>query len=214
MPFIPAALLLIGMCLRLAEESPRWYFKQSKVVQAYEGLAKLRNTKIQAARELYEMWFFQLRDDEFTILTPDELKEKKRSVVQLLRDDVLLNPMRRFFNLFPSSNSRLHNATIAASVVMVAQQLSGSKITMYPIALSCANLILKSTWSFFTHQRYSPKLHMLPFRRSGSQSDSHLSISFSPCLLSGLLTHLAGGNCYSIHFRPCSSSYWSREWPS
>ena len=49
--FIPAVplLLLIYLC----PESPRWYMKKNRYVEAHKSLLKLRNNPIQAARDLY-----------------------------------------------------------------------------------------------------------------------------------------------------------------
>jgi hypothetical protein len=49
--FIPAVplLLLIYMC----PESPRWYMKKDRYAEAFTSLLRLRNTPLQAARDLY-----------------------------------------------------------------------------------------------------------------------------------------------------------------
>ena len=49
--FIPAVPLLIG--IYLCPESPRWLLKKGRVRDAYKSLRRLRNTDLQAARDLY-----------------------------------------------------------------------------------------------------------------------------------------------------------------
>lgn len=49
--FIPAVLLVIGTYF--CPESPRWYLKKGKHFKAWQSLPKLRNTPLQAARDLF-----------------------------------------------------------------------------------------------------------------------------------------------------------------
>ncbi len=51
--FIPAVPLVIGTLF--CPESPRWYFKKGKADRAWQSLLRLRNTLLQAARDLYYM---------------------------------------------------------------------------------------------------------------------------------------------------------------
>lgn len=54
-PFIPAVPLL---CLiYLCPESPRWYIKKNRYLNAWNSLIKLRNHPIQAARDIYVSLF-------------------------------------------------------------------------------------------------------------------------------------------------------------
>ncbi|XPS80986.1 hypothetical protein M3J09_012930 [Ascochyta lentis] len=49
--FIPAVPLIIG--IYFAPESPRWLIKKGRYQKAYRSLLRLRNTPLQAARDLY-----------------------------------------------------------------------------------------------------------------------------------------------------------------
>lgn len=49
--FIPAVPLLLGVYL--CPESPRWYIRKGLIKKAYGSLRRLRNTELQAARDLY-----------------------------------------------------------------------------------------------------------------------------------------------------------------
>jgi MFS family permease len=108
-PFVPAVPLLLGIWF--CPESPRWLLKKGKVAKAYRSLVRLRNTPLQAARDLYFIH------------------------AQLVYEDLLLeqsglaktgNFFTRFIELF--SIPRLRRATQASGVVMIAQQMCGSKL--------------------------------------------------------------------------------------
>ena len=49
--FIPAVPLVMG--IYYCPESPRWYIKKGRYREAFNSLCRLRNTKLQAARDLY-----------------------------------------------------------------------------------------------------------------------------------------------------------------
>jgi MFS family permease len=111
-PFLPAVPLLLGIWF--CPESPRWLLKKKKVVKAYKSLLRLRNTPLQAARDLYFI-HAQLVYEEFL------LEESGLS-----KSD---NFFTRFFELF--TVPRLRRATQASGVVMIAQQMCGSKFTIF-----------------------------------------------------------------------------------
>ena len=107
-PFVPAVPLLLGIWF--CPESPRWLLKKGKVAKAYRSLLRLRNTPLQAARDLYFIH------------------------AQLVYEDLLLeqsglakngNFFTRFIELF--TIPRLRRATQASGVVMIAQQMCGSR---------------------------------------------------------------------------------------
>ena len=52
--FIPAVPLWAGVYF--CPESPRWYIKKGKYMNAYQSLRRLRNTELQAARDLYYIY--------------------------------------------------------------------------------------------------------------------------------------------------------------
>ncbi|KAJ5731788.1 uncharacterized protein N7483_006296 [Penicillium malachiteum] len=104
--FIPAVPLLIGVYF--CPESPRWYIKKGKYSKAYQSLAKLRNTPLQAARDLYYI-----------------------SAQIKIEQDIIgdSNYLTRFIELF--TIPRVRRATLAASIVMLAQQMCGINIVSF-----------------------------------------------------------------------------------
>lgn len=101
-------------CLPLVPESPRWYIKKGRYQNAYRSLQKLRNHEIQVARDLFYI-FAQLRMEA-------SLVTKKSNYVQ------------RFFELF--TIPRVRRATLASWVVMIAQQMCGSKCSVHDIRIA------------------------------------------------------------------------------
>nr|POF04244.1 polyol transporter 5 [Quercus suber] len=106
--FIPAVplLLLIYFC----PESPSWYMKQGRVADAFGSFLKLRKHPILAARDL--------------LLLHASLEEEKAIVRRSG------NALVRFCELFTVPRNR--RATLAASVVMMAQQICGSFLAAMP----------------------------------------------------------------------------------
>lgn len=106
--FIPAVPLVFGIWF--CPESPRWLMTKKKHGQAYQSLLRLRNTPLQAARDLYYIH------------------------AQLVQEDVLLeeagllksaNFVTRFIELATIPRNR--RAAQASGIVMIAQQMCGSK---------------------------------------------------------------------------------------
>jgi MFS family permease len=106
--FIPAVPLVLGIWF--CPESPRWLMTKKKHDKAYRSLLKLRNTPVQAARDLYFIH------------------------AQLVREEVLLeeaglvksaNMFTRFAEL--ATIPRIRRAAQASGIVMIAQQMCGSK---------------------------------------------------------------------------------------
>ncbi|GKZ31346.1 hypothetical protein AbraIFM66950_011866 [Aspergillus brasiliensis] len=104
--FIPALPLLIGVFM--CPESPRWYIKKEKMRNAYQSLCRLRNTKLQAARDLYYI-YAQIK------------------VEQSIAGES--NYATRFVELF--TIPRIRRATLASFVVMIAQQMCGINIVAF-----------------------------------------------------------------------------------
>jgi MFS family permease len=119
--FLPAVPLACGIWF--CPESPRWLMKKKRVAKAYKSLLKLRSTPLQAARDLY---FIHAQ-----LVYEEELIEKSGLVKTG-------NMFTRFIELF--TIPRLRRATWASGVVMIAQQMCGSK---HPLAkfVSIANCL-------------------------------------------------------------------------
>lgn len=106
--FIPVIPLISGVWF--CPESPRWLMKKGQVSQAYRSLLRLRNTPLQAARDLYYIHAQLVYED--TLLEESGLAKNSNMFV-------------RFVELF--TIPRLRRATQASGIVMIAQQMCGSK---------------------------------------------------------------------------------------
>jgi len=104
--FIPALPLALGIFF--VPESPRWLMKKQRYSDAYNSLIRLRFTKLQAARDLY---FIHV-----------QLKEESKIITAE-------NYFKRFSNLF--AVPRVRRATVAITVVMIAQQMCGINIMSF-----------------------------------------------------------------------------------
>ncbi|KAN0110351.1 MFS sugar transporter-like protein [Hyaloscypha variabilis] len=104
--FIPAVPLVFGVYF--CPESPRWYMKKGQYGKAYESLLRLRNHPIQAARDIY--YIHSQLELEAEILGSNTYKT-------------------RFIELF--TIPRLRRATVAATTVMLAQQMCGVNVLSF-----------------------------------------------------------------------------------
>ncbi|KAB8070706.1 hypothetical protein BDV29DRAFT_197824 [Aspergillus leporis] len=104
--FIPALPLALGVYF--CPESPRWYIKKGLFRKAYQSLCKLRNSELQAARDLYYI--------------SSQLKLEEEIVGKS-------NYLTRFGELF--TIPRVRRATLAAWTVMLAQQMCGINIVAF-----------------------------------------------------------------------------------
>ncbi|KAJ5547923.1 hypothetical protein N7513_005157 [Penicillium frequentans] len=104
--FIPAIPLLVGVYF--CPESPRWYIKRGSAYKAYRSLLRLRNTPLQAARDLYYI-SAQIKIEQ-EIIGPS-------------------NYITRFGELF--TIPRVRRATLASFTVMIAQQMCGINIVSF-----------------------------------------------------------------------------------
>ncbi|KAJ6088726.1 hypothetical protein N7486_009987 [Penicillium sp. IBT 16267x] len=104
--FIPAIPLLVGVYF--CPESPRWYIKRGSAGKAYQSLLRLRNTPLQAARDLYYI-SAQIKIEQ-EIIGPS-------------------NYLTRFGELF--TIPRVRRATLASFTVMIAQQMCGINIVSF-----------------------------------------------------------------------------------
>ncbi|KAK7429272.1 hypothetical protein QQZ08_004282 [Neonectria magnoliae] len=107
--FIPAVplVLLIYFC----PESPRWYMKKNRYIDAMKSLLRLRNDPIQAGRDLY--YIHAQLEVEFEFL-------------EVVGRGTYLS---RFIELF--TIPRVRRATLASFVVMIAQQMCGINIIAF-----------------------------------------------------------------------------------
>ncbi|KAI4266503.1 MAG: hypothetical protein L6R38_008702 [Xanthoria sp. 2 TBL-2021] len=104
--FIPAVPLVIGVFF--CPESPRWYIKKGRYQDAFRSLCRLRNTPLQAARDLY--YIHAQITEEADIIGKN-------------------NYVTRFIELF--TIPRVRRATLASFVVMLAQQMCGINIIAF-----------------------------------------------------------------------------------
>ena len=96
--FLPAVPLVVGVYF--CPESPRWLMKKGRYAKAYRSLLRLRNTPLQAARDLYYVHS------------------------QLIEESAIIGKstyITRFIQLF--TIPRVRRATLASFVVMIAQQM-------------------------------------------------------------------------------------------
>jgi hypothetical protein len=108
--FVPAVPLVLG--IYFCPESPRWLLKKRRVRKAYESLLRIRNSPLQAARDLY---FIHAQ-----LIYEDALLEEKG----LAKTN---NMFTRFVEIF--TIPRLRRATQASGIVMIGQQMCGSELS-------------------------------------------------------------------------------------
>jgi sugar porter (SP) family MFS transporter len=127
--FIPAVPLIIGIFY--CPESPRWYIKKGLYHDAFRSLIRLRNTPIQAARDLYYIHAQILEEAEF------------------IGQGTYFS---RFIELF--TIPRVRRATLASWTVMIAQQMCGINIiafyssTIFVDAGASSVQALLASWGF------------------------------------------------------------------
>ncbi|PPQ73733.1 hypothetical protein CVT26_011888 [Gymnopilus dilepis] len=127
--FLPAVPLTLG--IYFCPESPRWYMKKNRYLDAFKSFCRLRNSEIQAARDMYYV-HCQL-EEEFAVLKGTTY-------------------FSRFFDLF--TVPRIRRATLASFVVMIAQQMCGINIiafyssTIFVNAGYSAKQALLASWGF------------------------------------------------------------------
>ena len=111
--FIPAIPIVLGVFF--CPESPRWLISKRKYGKAYRSLLRLRNSPLQAARDLY---FIQAQIAEEAVLVAEAGFAKSDNLVT------------RFIELF--TIPRLRRATQASGIAMIIQSMCGSKSSFHP----------------------------------------------------------------------------------
>ncbi|KAF8160959.1 hypothetical protein B0H34DRAFT_781615 [Crassisporium funariophilum] len=104
--FLPAIPLVVGIFF--CPESPRWLMKKGQYRNAYNSFKRLRNSELQAARDLYYIH--------------RQLMEEKAVIGGT-------SYVSRFTELF--TVPRVRRATLASFVVMIAQQMCGINIIAF-----------------------------------------------------------------------------------
>ncbi|KAJ7130231.1 hypothetical protein C8R44DRAFT_872058 [Mycena epipterygia] len=127
--FVPAVPLLFGVYF--CPESPRWLMKKNRYQEAYNSLCRLRNSELQAARDLYYV-HCQLME-EFAVMRGS-------------------NYFMRFIELV--TIPRVRRATVASFTVMIAQQMCASQLTL-------SKIIAFYSSSIFQDAGYSSKSALL-----------------------------------------------------
>lgn len=128
--FIPAVPLVLGIWF--CPESPRWLMTKKNHAKAYRSLLRLRNTPLQAARDLYFI-HAQLVQEEILI---EEAGLSKST-----------NLFTRFIEL--ATIPRVRRAAQASGIVMIAQQMCGSKSCIQGIFFPRLTVIFHSQHHFF-----------------------------------------------------------------
>lgn len=137
--FIPAVPLAIG--IYFCPESPRWYIKKGRFVEAYKSLVKLRHHPLMAARDLYYI----------------------NAQVEIEKDVVGdTTYIKRFGQLF--TIPRVRRATLASFTVMIAQQMCGINIIVSENGPFKSTCVSDSISRLFTPLPSSLKLVHLPTR--------------------------------------------------
>ncbi|KAL4795583.1 hypothetical protein BDV19DRAFT_167127 [Aspergillus venezuelensis] len=127
--FIPAVPLILGVYM--CPESPRWYIKKGKLRPAYKSLCRLRNSPLQAARDLYYI-YAQIKVEQ-----------------EIAGYGTYMSRVVELFTI-----PRVRRATLASFVVMIAQQMCGINIiafyssTVFSQAGASYSESLWASWGF------------------------------------------------------------------
>jgi hypothetical protein len=120
--------------MMIGPESPRWLMKKGRYHKAYDSLLRLRGSELQAARDLYFI-YAQLQQEEVLL---EESGLSKSS-----------NFFTRFGELF--TVPRIRRATQASGIVMIAQQMCGSrlsKVARFDKKMNCTDVPISQYYRF------------------------------------------------------------------
>ena len=126
-------------------ESPRWYIKKHRYRDAFTSLNRLRATPLQAARDLYYI-HSQVRLEEIMLGDGDirgiRVSEGEKITIRKGRY------LTRFIQLF--TIPRVRRATLAAFVVMIAQQMCGSMLRNSTTLVKSLTFVLVNIMAFYS----------------------------------------------------------------
>ncbi|KAF3045760.1 hypothetical protein E8E11_002009 [Didymella keratinophila] len=141
---IPAVPLIIGIFF--APKSPRWLIKKGPYQKAYRSLLQLRNTPLQAARDLY--FIHAQKKAEDTMIEAQGVA----------RTD---NMITRFMELF--TVPRIRRATQALSVIMTAQQMCGTLLIPWGFGMTMFILAFPTLFTIDLWRRRTLLIATFPF---------------------------------------------------
>lgn len=110
--FIPAVPLTVGIFF--CPESPRWLMKKGRMLDAWKSMRRLRHSDIQAARDLFYAYAIYSEENK------------------IVQGRTYFSRLTELFTI-----PRCRRATLAAAVVMIAQQMCGINIVSFPGRVRC-----------------------------------------------------------------------------
>lgn len=165
-------------------ESPRWLMKKGRHNKAYQSLLRTRNTPLQAARDLYYI-HAQLKLEELLIEETGVAKSD--------------NFFTRFTELF--TIPRIRRATQASGIVMIAQQMCGSKYYFHNGTKSMLTDFIQSTSLLSTALPYLRTPELARPKHYWCLGALALLISHSHGQRSGRSTRSGDGRFCCSHFQ-------------
>ncbi|KAH8127443.1 hypothetical protein FP744_10004338 [Trichoderma asperellum] len=124
-PMVPSLILLI-IAIFFCPESPRYHLTRGPnydVKKAFISMTKLRNTELQALRDMY-LVYKSLENESMSLGNLDANAFRSPGFFWVIRDF-----LRQYMQLF--QQRRLYNALISASTVNLAQQLCGINVMAF-----------------------------------------------------------------------------------
>ena len=101
--------IFVLILVYMSPESPRWYISKGRYNDAYKAMARIRNTPLQAARDVYAAYEGVLAEEEVAKIGKSRL---------------------RFLDLF--TVPRIRKGTQSATFVMFMQQFCGINVSILP----------------------------------------------------------------------------------